>query len=78
MKIVATFNNPPIPDRRWDWSAIDADTYDADCDQDGFFSTHPIGLGRTAREAINDLLSQMDPVDVYVAMAFDEIPAVPS
>ena len=41
------------------WSAVDDDTYDVDCDQDGFFSTSPIGHGATERDAINDLLMQM-------------------
>lgn len=41
-----------------EWTAIDADTYDCDCDQDGFFSTSPVGDGRTEQEAIDDLLEQ--------------------
>lgn len=42
------------------WSAIDANTYDADCDQDGFFSTSPMGWGRTEAEAIEDLKDQIE------------------
>lgn len=46
---------PPIPDRRFDWSAIDDDTYD------GAEDSHcPIGRGRTEQEAIDDLLEQLD------------------
>jgi hypothetical protein len=53
------FDHPPIPVREMDWSAVDDSTYDADCDQDGFFTTCPIGHGVTERDAINDLLMQM-------------------
>ncbi len=42
--------------------AIDADTYDADCDQDGFFSTSPVGHGETEEAAIADLKEQMEEV----------------
>jgi len=37
------------------WSALDADTYDVDCDQDGFFSTSEVGYGKTEQDAIEDL-----------------------
>ena len=40
--------------------AIDRSTYDADCDQDGFFSTSPVGYGATEADAIADLLDQME------------------
>lgn len=33
--------------------------YDCDCDEDGFFSTHPIGHGATERAAIEDLIEDM-------------------
>jgi hypothetical protein len=49
---------PPIPVRDMDWSAV-TDDYDADCDQDGYFSTHPVGHGATEHEAIKDLLEQI-------------------
>ena len=52
MRPVATFDNPPIPDRRWDWSAVDADTYGGDAGE-------PVGYGRTEQEAIADLLRQI-------------------
>ncbi len=39
------------------WFAIDADTYDADCDQDGFFSASPVGYGKSEQAAIDDLYS---------------------
>lgn len=60
MKITTSYDFPPIPDRSMDWSAIDEDTYDCDCDQDGFFSLGPIGRGRTEAEAIADLLQQIE------------------
>ena len=42
--------------------AIDLDTYDCDCDQDGFFSLSPVGHGATEQQAIQDLLDQMEDV----------------
>jgi hypothetical protein len=41
------------------WSAWDADTYEADCDQDGFRSTSPVGTGPTREAAIADLEAQL-------------------
>ena len=60
MKIKTNFDYPPIPVRSFDWSAIDEDTYDCDCDQDGFFSLSPIGHGATEAEAIADLMDQLE------------------
>ena len=45
--------------------AIDRSTYDADCDQDGFFSTSPVGYGATENAAIRDLIEQIDDEDEY-------------
>ena len=42
------------------WVAIDADTYDVDCDENGFFSTSPAGYGRTELEAIRELLAEIE------------------
>lgn len=50
MKIVAYYDPPPIPDRRFDWSALDYDSYEPGC---------PIGRGRTEEEARADLAEQM-------------------
>ena len=51
MKIVTEYVYPPIPDRRFDWSAIDDDTYDGPgC---------PVGTGPTEAAAIADLLEQI-------------------
>lgn len=46
------------------WYALDRDTYDADCDQDGFFSNSPVGYGKTEQDAINDLADQMSYADL--------------
>jgi len=59
VKVRTSFDCPPIPTRAFDWSAV-TDDYDADCDLDGFFSTHPIGRGATEAEAIADLGEQLD------------------
>ena len=60
MKIKTNFDYPPIPVRDMDWSAIDEDTYDCDCDQDGFFSLSPVGHGATEAEAIADLMAKLE------------------
>lgn len=60
VRVYTVFECPPIPVRAFDWSAVDDATYDCDCDQDGFFSTSPIGRGATEQEAIDDLLMQME------------------
>lgn len=59
MTIKTSFVYPPIPIRKFDWSAIDEDTYDADCDENGYFSTCPAGRGATEQEAIEDLMEQL-------------------
>lgn len=46
---------PPIPLRNFDWSAVDDQTYDGAED-----SNCPIGRGATEREAILDLLTQLE------------------
>lgn len=54
MKIRTEHVFPPIPDRRFDWSAVDDDTYD------GAEDSHcPIGRGATEAEAIADLKEQL-------------------
>ena len=47
-----------------DWSAV-TDDYDCDCDQDGFFSTHPVGRGATELAAIQDLIDQLKDADIF-------------
>jgi hypothetical protein len=47
-KIITTFEYPPIPDRRWDWSAI----------RDGYEPGDLIGEGETEAAAIFDLLTK--------------------
>ena len=51
---------PPIPTRNFDWSAIDANTYDADWNGERYVSTSPQGAGSTEAEAIADLLEQIE------------------
>ena len=41
---------PPIPDRRFDWSAV-FDNYEPDC---------PMGIGQTEADAIEDLLALVE------------------
>lgn len=60
IKIKTAFEYPPIPVRDMDWSAVDDSTFDCDCDQDGFFTTCPVGHGATEQEAIADLLAQIE------------------
>lgn len=60
IKVSTSFDYPPIPIRSMDWSAVDSNTYDADCDQDGFFTSCPIGRGATELEAVRDLLNQIE------------------
>lgn len=52
MKIKTNFEYPPIPVRRFDWHAIDDDTYDG--------HGSPIGYGATEAEAIADLMDQLN------------------
>jgi hypothetical protein len=47
-KIITDFVYPPIPDRRWDWSAY----------RDGYEPGEPLGSGPTEQTAIDDLLQQ--------------------
>jgi hypothetical protein len=54
MKIVTIPVFPPVQDRRFDWSAIDWDTYDGAED-----SNCPIGRGPTEEAARADLIEQM-------------------
>ena len=60
MKIVTTFEFPPIPVRTMDWSAVDSDTFDADFDGEHFVTKCPIGRGTTEQEAIQDLMNQIE------------------
>ena len=57
MNIRTTFIFPPIPDRRFDWQAIDDDTYDGAPDS---ATRNHIGYGRTEAEAISDLMEKLE------------------
>lgn len=49
-KVITENVYPPIPDRRWDWSAV----------FDGYEPGDPIGRGPTEEAAIEDLLEQIE------------------
>lgn len=49
-RIITEHVYPPIPDRRFDWSAV----------TDGYEGGDPIGYGRTEAEAIADLREQLE------------------
>lgn len=50
LRIVTSNVRPPIPDRSYDWNAIDDRTYDGN---------GPIGHGATAEAAVRDLVDQI-------------------
>jgi hypothetical protein len=52
MKLKATYDPPPIPDRRYDWSVVDDDTYDGP----GCI----VGFGPTQEAAIRDYMDQLE------------------
>jgi hypothetical protein len=55
LRIVTRFDPPPIPQRWFDWSAIDDATYDGPgC---------PVGHAATEDEAIEDLMAKFEPED---------------
>ena len=57
---------PPIPTRAYDWSAIDANTYDIagyDGETGYAYSTSPQGSGATEQEAIDALLIELEESD---------------
>jgi len=57
MKITTSYDNPPIPIRKFDWSATDEDTYDGAPDS---ANRHQIGRGAPEAEAIADLLEILE------------------
>jgi hypothetical protein len=52
VSIKTYYNPPPIPQRDYDWAAIDDSTY-------GGEPSDPVGFGKTKEEAIRDLLDQI-------------------
>lgn len=57
MKIRTNFIYPPIPDRRFDWSAIDEDTYDGA--EDSGTRGH-VAYGATELEAVKELMDILE------------------
>lgn len=57
MNITTDYWAKPIPTSAFDWSAIDADTYDGAPDT---IPACPIGYGATEDAAIADLLDQIE------------------
>lgn len=57
MNIVTDYDPKPIPDRNFDWSAIDDDTYDG---ADDSTTRNQIGWGATREDAIADLKEQVE------------------
>ena len=56
MRIVTRYDPAPIPDRQFDWAAVNADNYDADPESGSI-----VGMGPTEAEAIADLEEQLEP-----------------
>ena len=54
-----SFDYPPIPDRRFDWSAYNPDTIDYDWDGERYVTSAIIGRGPTEADAIADYQEQM-------------------
>ncbi len=42
-----------------EYTAVNDDTYDCDCDENGFFSKSPVGYGFSELSAIADLFEQL-------------------
>lgn len=55
---VITFDPKPDPCRAFDWSAIDADSYDGAPDSG---NRHQVGHGATAEAALTELLGMIEP-----------------
>lgn len=57
MKIRTDYWPKPVPTNRYDWSAVDDDTYDGAPDSG---NRNQIGYGATEQEAIADLMEQLE------------------
>lgn len=55
MNIKTNYVHPPIPLRKFDWSAYDTDKWDGDPEVKA-----SVGWGQTEQEAIADLLEQLE------------------
>lgn len=61
MKIVTEYWRKPSSNRNHDWSAIDTDSYDGAPDASP--RCRAIGYGRTERDAVIDLMYELDLAD---------------
>jgi hypothetical protein len=57
MNIRTDYDPKPIPTNRFDWTAIDDNTYDGAPDSG---NRHEVGYGATEAEAIADLVTILD------------------
>ena len=58
-KIIVDNPFPPIPVRKFDWSAVTED-YDAELVDGEWRSSCPVGYGATRDEAVYDLIAQLE------------------
>jgi hypothetical protein len=58
MRIETNYWRKPIPNNKYDWSAIDSDTYDGAPDSPR--RARAQGFGSTEEEAIQDLREQLE------------------
>lgn len=56
MKLITTYNAPPIRCRDYDWICVDEDSYDGAPDA----GLQIVGAGRTEEEAIKDFYEQLN------------------
>lgn len=70
--ISTSFDPKPIPDRRFDWSAVRADYDGGDAWCGGDVRGDPIGYGLTEKDAVADLLEWEDKLSSLNASEADE------
>lgn len=60
MSIITNYNPAPIPDRRFDWTAVNTDN-------------NQFGCGSTKEEAIDDLLNKVWKIKERLAEQLDQV-----
>lgn len=68
MRIRVSHVYPPIPDRRYDWSAVDDDTYDGAPDAHGIIEYAP--TREAAIEQLRDVLAERE-IDNFSNTPYD-------